>query len=802
MKRRFVLLIIFIICLIPALGITVLAEENNTDFSGGDGSPENPYIVSNSIQLNNVRKYLDACFVQVNDIDMSNETVSGGICYNNGSGWIPIGGEYNNKTAEYNSFNGIYDGNGFKIIGLKIQHREVTDYTGLFGKSSGTIKNLCVENCSYFSDASYYSSNAGGIVGCNNGTVENCSVSGEIFATTSRASRLSNSYAGGIAGYNTGEINACNNTAAVSAEVYEPIGSSADKRGIAYVGGISAYNSGSVKNCCNSVDYAGTIGYNEGKINNCYNTGLSHGGSIACINTSDGIIEHCYNKGSISGVNSRIIGGLVNENSGAIIDSHNTAKINATCGGGIVGDNRSGKIKNCYNSGSIIVSTTGGAHEGCAGGIAAENGGKIISCSNKANIQLSAKAELGQFTVAYTLYAGGIAGKNYYGIIENSYNTGSIRADSYAFDESNSQNIIGGIVGDNVTYDHVQNCYNAGSIKSNVRFQKHTNNVGGAVGYNSSENSILNCYFVNDNSNKIGIGNANGIAYSKTSNEMSTNEFLYLLNSVSDQFEPWCADLSHYQNAGYPMLKYEVSEAGTYNIYFDAMDGDIDISSKEVTYLSVYGDLPVPTMEGYGFLGWYTSKSGGENITSNSIVLINSDQVLYARWAKAHYYSIFYNVNGGIEDNWAASSQYDTAIHISETVPTRKGYRFIGWAKDKDATIADYMPNDLYSENKATILYAIWKIIPYTKTKITDFGTYKLCNVTLNYIENTPTIIVATYNDGKLLGIEKRVYSKENETFTVFGDIDTVKVMVWDNTSTMMPITKAEEIPATDFKSN
>ena len=622
MSRKVILIIFFIVCLISQSGMTTWAAEVNSDFSGGDGSPENPYVVSTPTQLNNVRKYTDACFIQANDIDMSSETAADGIYYNNGSGWIPIGGEYNNKTAEYNSFNGIYDGNGLKITGLKIQHKESVDYTGLFGKSAGTIKNLCIENCNYYSDASYYSSNAGGIVGCNSGTVENCSVSGDIFATTSRASKSSNSYAGGIVGYNTGEINNCNNAAAVSAEVYCPIG--AYKRGVAYVGGISAYNGGNITNCCNFADYAGITGYNEGKISDCYNTGLSRGGSIAGSNTSDGIIEHCYNKGSISKINFDVIGGLVNENSGTIADSYNTATINTVRGGGIVGYNRSGSIKNYYNTGSITISAKEGVPDGCAGGIAAQNSGKIISCSNKADIQLSAKASLGQFTTAYTLCAGGVAGNNS-GTIENSYNTGDVIAASYAFEESKSNNTIGGIVGNNVTYYHVQNCYNTGSIKSTVRFSKHTNHVGGAVGYNSLENSILNCYFLSNSSYATGVGNATGTAYAKTSDEMNTDEFLYLLNSVSDQFEPWCADLLHNQNSGYPLLKYELREAVTYNICFDAMGGNVDTQSKSVTYLSVYGDLPVPTMEGYGFLGWYKSKNGGEQITGRTLVQINSD---------------------------------------------------------------------------------------------------------------------------------------------------------------------------------
>ncbi len=276
-------------------------------------------------------------------------------------------------------------------------------------------------------------------------------------------------------------------------------------------------------------------------------------------------------------------------------------------------------------------------------------------------------------------------------------------------------------------------------------------------------------------------------------------------------FWGWADNNPNADNATYPAggtftgnystTLYAVWKPATYNVYFDAVGGTVNTQSKSVTYLSTYGDLPTPVRKGYTFMGWYTNSSGGDCITNSSSVQITSDQTLYARWEQA-FYSIVYDTNRGIENSWTDSCEYDTVTNISKTVPTREGYKFIGWAKDKDSAIADYMPNDLYSENQDVVLYAVWKIIPYTKTEITNFGTYKLCNVTLNYIENTPIIIVATYNEGKLLGIEKRVYSKENETFAVFGNIDTVKVMVWDDTSTMIPITKTEEIPATDFKSN
>lgn len=45
-----------------------------------------------------------------------------------------------------------------------------------------------------------------------------------------------------------------------------------------------------------------------------------------------------------------------------------------------------------------------------------------------------------------------------------------------------------------------------------------------------------------------------------------------------------------------------------------------------------YGELPKLEKEGYIFVGWFTSQTGGEKVTKDT--LVSSDTVLYARWEK------------------------------------------------------------------------------------------------------------------------------------------------------------------------
>jgi uncharacterized repeat protein (TIGR02543 family) len=70
-----------------------------------------------------------------------------------------------------------------------------------------------------------------------------------------------------------------------------------------------------------------------------------------------------------------------------------------------------------------------------------------------------------------------------------------------------------------------------------------------------------------------------------------------------------------------------------YTIYFNANGGSVSPSSKYVVNGETYGELPTPYRSGYGFAGWYTSRSGGTQITSSTSASLAYDgQTLYAHW--------------------------------------------------------------------------------------------------------------------------------------------------------------------------
>ena len=75
---------------------------------------------------------------------------------------------------------------------------------------------------------------------------------------------------------------------------------------------------------------------------------------------------------------------------------------------------------------------------------------------------------------------------------------------------------------------------------------------------------------------------------------------------------------------------YAKWELRRYVITFDATGGVAERDSKQVTYGKVYGVLPSATKDGDEFIGWFTED--GIEITSASIVEIESDTTLYAKW--------------------------------------------------------------------------------------------------------------------------------------------------------------------------
>ncbi len=86
-------------------------------------------------------------------------------------------------------------------------------------------------------------------------------------------------------------------------------------------------------------------------------------------------------------------------------------------------------------------------------------------------------------------------------------------------------------------------------------------------------------------------------------------------------------------------------------------------------------------------------------------------------------YTITYNANGGTGAPSSQSKPQGVSITLSNTIPVRNGYTFLGWGTSSTATTVAYKAGGTYSANASATLYAVWKANIYTVTYDANGGT-------------------------------------------------------------------------------
>ena len=225
-----------------------------------------------------------------------------------------------------------------------------------------------------------------------------------------------------------------------------------------------------------------------------------------------------------------------------------------------------------------------------------------------------------------------------------------------------------------------------------------------------------------------------------------------------------------------------------YLVIYNYEGGTGEAESKNVMTGSTYGELTIPTKEGYAFRGWYTEPNGGGvEVTDESIVELTSNQDLYAYWTIANY-TISYDANGGSGTMDTQSVTFDTEATIATNAFTRTGYTFLGWTTNSDGTDDGYNWTNWsgtwafdngdkgISDNKLT-LYARWSINQYNVTyamynMFYNFGDASSTAYPGNYsISNKIITITAVSNDGYTY-LPYRVYLEANKTYIFSCDTD------------------------------
>ncbi|MFO8109490.1 MAG: GLUG motif-containing protein, partial [Thermoplasmata archaeon] len=267
--------------------------------------------IHNSHQLQMISMSLSEEYVLMCDIDLRGYLTDAsrmwGTNFTTGGGFVPVG----NDT---NRFTGSLDGQNYTITGSYID-RPSTDYIGLFGAmdTGGEVSDVGVIDA----DVSGYWY-VGGLVGRNEGTVNNSYATGDVSGTER---------VGGLVGRNEGTVNNSYATGNVS--------------GNNEVGGLMGLNSGTVENS-----------YATGNV-----SGYRYVGGFVGVNWQ-GTVENSYSTENVSGF--RYVGGFVGLNDyGMVLNSYATGTVTRNSGstftyfGGFVGRNSQGKIINCYSTGSV-----------------------------------------------------------------------------------------------------------------------------------------------------------------------------------------------------------------------------------------------------------------------------------------------------------------------------------------------------------------------------------------------------------------------------------------------------------------
>ena len=125
----------------------------------------------------------------------------------------------------------------------------------------------------------------------------------------------------------------------------------------------------------------------------------------------------------------------------------------------------------------------------------------------------------------------------------------------------------------------------------------------------------------------------------------------------------------------------------TYAVSFDSNGGTEILETKNVTYQSKYGELPIPERIGYEFAGWTYEGIQGY-ITSDSVVLIDNVHTLTAEWT-AQKYMVTFNSNGGNNVD-SIIVTYDSEYGELPT-PQLAGGIFIGWFTNENSSKSDFI---------------------------------------------------------------------------------------------------------------
>ena len=191
-------------------------------------------------------------------------------------------------------------------------------------------------------------------------------------------------------------------------------------------------------------------------------------------------------------------------------------------------------------------------------------------------------------------------------------------------------------------------------------------------------------------------------------------------------------------------------------VTFDGNGGTPSVGSMTTTDRKLTS-LPSASRSGsYSFYGWYTEKSGGTKITTDTVFHANA--TVYAHWTytggggggynpPVTYYTLRFETGGG-SDIPSVQGTYNTYIDLTKYVPTWRGHAFIGWYSERSLT---NKVSGVYLTKDMTV-YAGWRVDENPGTGVNPFTD--ISEKDWFYGD-----VMFVYENGLMLGTSKTLFS-------------------------------------------
>ena len=173
-------------------------------------------------------------------------------------------------------------------------------------------------------------------------------------------------------------------------------------------------------------------------------------------------------------------------------------------------------------------------------------------------------------------------------------------------------------------------------------------------------------------------------------------------------FKDWTPEVETVTGDAMYKAKY-TKEANSYTLTYD-LDGGEWENDTTYTYPKKYNEevevKADPTKEGYTFAGWTSAEV---EVVNDKFTMPAKNVTLTAKWV-ANIYKVTYDLDGG---EWTEATnefpyEYKATVEVVKTVPTREGYKFLGW-RSEEVTIE----NDAFTmPAKDVVLKAVWEANP------------------------------------------------------------------------------------------